>query len=56
MFVLLLIVNCSFHICRLKNGSLAFAEGLACAVGAKATVPFAGWHRISKFFVQGVKN
>jgi hypothetical protein len=27
----------------LKNGSLAFAEGLACAVGAKANVPFAGW-------------
>ena len=23
-----------------KNGSLAFAEGLACAVGAKANVPF----------------
>ncbi len=30
----------------LKNGSLAFAEGLACAVGAKANVPFAGWHKI----------
>jgi len=23
-----------------KNGSLAFAEGLACALGAKANVPF----------------
>lgn len=23
-----------------KNGSLAFAEGMACAVGAKANVPF----------------
>jgi hypothetical protein len=29
-----------------KNGSLAFAEGMACAVGAKANVPFAGWHKI----------
>jgi len=26
-----------------KNGSLAFAEGLACADGAKANVPFVRW-------------
>ena len=31
-------------------------EGLACAVGAKANVPFAGRHRISKFFVRWEKN
>jgi len=27
----------------LKNGSFAFAEGLVCAVGAKANVPFVRW-------------
>jgi hypothetical protein len=34
----------------LKNGSLAFAVGLTCAVGAKANVPFAGWHKITRLF------
>jgi len=29
----------------------AFAEGSACG-GAKPNVPFAGWHRISKYFVR----
>jgi len=39
-----------------RNGSFAFAEGSACVVGAKANVPFAGCHRISKYFVRGQKN
>lgn len=30
----------------LKNGSLDFARVSACAVGAKANVPFAGRHKI----------
>jgi len=30
--------------------------GLACAVGAKANVPFAGRQRISKFLCGGKKN
>jgi hypothetical protein len=25
-------------------------EGFACAVGAKANVPFAGWHNITRLF------
>jgi hypothetical protein len=29
-----------------KIGSLAFAEGLALRVGAKANVPFAGWLKL----------
>lgn len=33
-----------------KNGSLAFACGLACAVGAKANVPFVRWHKITRLF------
>jgi len=40
----------------LKNGSLAFAEGLACAVGAKANVPFAGWHKIELKKMCGGEN
>jgi hypothetical protein len=32
--------------CLGRNGSLAFAEGLACAVGAKANVPFARSNKI----------
>jgi hypothetical protein len=42
----------------LKNGSLAFAAGLACAVGAKAKKPFAGWHKIElkKCAVGKIKN
>jgi Holliday junction resolvasome RuvABC endonuclease subunit len=37
---------------------LAFAEGLACAVEAKANVPFAGWHKIElkKCVVGKIKN
>jgi hypothetical protein len=40
----------------LKNGSLAFAAGLACAVGAKANVPFAGWHKIELKKMCGGEN
>jgi len=40
----------------LKNGSLAFAEGSACAVGAKANVPFAGWHKIELKKMCGGEN
>ncbi|MBS0644990.1 MAG: hypothetical protein JSR97_00160 [Verrucomicrobia bacterium] len=29
---------------------MAFAEGLACAVGAKANVPFAGGNKITRLF------
>jgi hypothetical protein len=29
-----------------KNGSFAFAQGSAYAVGAKANVPFVGWQKI----------
>jgi hypothetical protein len=43
-------------VCWLKNGSLAFAEGLACAVGAKANVPFAGWHKIELKKMCGGEN
>jgi hypothetical protein len=39
-----------------RNGSLGFAEGLACAVGAKPNVPFAGSQRILKYFVRGQKK
>ncbi len=41
-----------------KNGSLAFACGLACAVGAKANVPFVRWHKIElkKCAVGKIKN
>jgi len=35
---------------------LAFAEGLACAVGAKANVPFAGWHKIELKKMCGGEN
>jgi hypothetical protein len=44
--------------CDGRNGSLAFAEGLACAVGAKANVPFAGRHKIElkKCAVGKIKN
>lgn len=31
-------------------------EGLGCAEGAKANVPFAGGNRISKYFVRWGKN
>jgi hypothetical protein len=31
-------------------------EGLACAVGAKANVPFAGWHKIVFKKCGGKKN
>lgn len=41
---------------RAKNGSFGFAEGLACGVGAKPNVPFAGCQRISKYFERGQKN
>jgi hypothetical protein len=40
----------------LKNGSLAFAEGLACVLGAKANVPFAGWHKIELKKMCGGEN
>jgi len=40
----------------LKNGSLVFAEGLACAVGEKANVPFAGWHKIELKKMCGREN
>jgi hypothetical protein len=40
----------------LKNGSLAFAEDLACAVGAKANVPFAGWHKMELKKMCGGEN
>ena len=39
-----------------KNGSLAFAEGLACVVGAKANVQFAGWHKIELKKMCGSEN
>jgi len=35
---------------------LAFAEGLACAVGAKANVPFAGRHKIELKKMCGGEN
>jgi len=36
-----------------KNGSFAFAEGLACALGAKANVPeYAVGFRFLFFFMQ----
>jgi hypothetical protein len=40
----------------LKNGSLDFACVSACAVGAKANVPFAGWHKIELKKMCGVEN
>jgi hypothetical protein len=42
--------------CDGRNGSLAFAEGLACAVGAKANVPFAGGNKIELKKMCGGKN
>jgi len=39
-----------------KNGSLDFAEGLACAVGTKANVPFEGWHKIELKKMCGGEN
>ena len=39
-----------------KNGSLAFACGLACAVGAKANVPFVRWHKIELKKMCGGEN
>jgi hypothetical protein len=39
-----------------KNGSLDFVCGLACAVGAKANVPFAGWHKIELKKMCGGEN
>jgi hypothetical protein len=41
-----------------KNGSLAFAEGLACTVGAKANVPFVRLAKIElkKCAVGKIKN
>jgi hypothetical protein len=35
-----------------KNGSFAFAEGFACAVGAKANVPFV---RLAKIVFKKVR-
>jgi hypothetical protein len=41
----------------LKNGSLAFVEGLTCAVGAKAKcAKFAGWHKIELKKMCGGEN
>ncbi len=39
-----------------KTALWLLPDGLACAVGAKANVPFAGCQRISKYFVRGQKN
>jgi len=40
----------------LKNGSFGFAEGSACAVGAKPNVPFARWAKIEFKKKCGGKN
>ncbi len=42
--------------CVGRNGSLGFAEGLACAYGAKANVPFAGRHKIELKKMCGGEN
>jgi len=42
--------------CVGRNGSLAFAEGLAWAVGAKANVPFASRHKIELKKMCGGEN
>jgi hypothetical protein len=39
-----------------KNGSFAFAEGLACAFGAKANVPFVRLDKIGFKKVRWKKN
>jgi len=39
-----------------KTALWILPEGLACAVGAKPNVPFAGCNRISKYFVRWRKN
>jgi len=38
-----------------KNGSFGFAKGRLVR-WAKPNVPFAGWHRISKYFVRWEKK
>ncbi|RIK47721.1 MAG: hypothetical protein DCC60_09740 [Ignavibacteriae bacterium] len=39
-----------------KMALLVLPEGSACDIGVKANVPFACWHKISKYFVRRDKK